>query len=440
MVLALARVTKFLPVSLNRIGRTPSQSWARSDHSLISDDLTLSCKSEMATSSDSKNALCMLSEPTLGQTFVSNLHSLHFDLVMLTTVHRATDDRIFHREAKTLVEAGMSVCVMGPHDKSGLIDGVWVDALPVRSSRRQRFALGWVVLERCLRTNAKLFLFHDPELFGVGLILRLLGRHVIYDCHENLDLQVLQKTWIPEWARKSTAATVRITEWLLSRALSGVIAASPSMLSRFPRKRTTLVRNFPTAEAMERLAGGLSIDRRAEIVIYAGGLSRIRGIKELVEAFRGPELRHAELWLVGAFDDENFREEIVNALPPNAKWLGWREHTEVLKLYPQVKVGAVLLYPTPSHRGALPVKLFEYFAAGLPVVASNYPEMVSLVGPCGLCVDPKSVQEVREALVTLLSGQTKTWEMSTLARERAVNSMSWPREAERLISLCLSFR
>jgi glycosyltransferase involved in cell wall biosynthesis len=394
----------------------------------------------MATSRDTKSMPCTLPERPPGKSFVSNLYSLHFDLVMLTTVHRATDDRIFHREAKTLVESGLSVCVMGPHDKSGLIDGVWVDALPVQDCRRRRFALGWVVLQKCIRTNSKLFLFHDPELFGVGLILRLLGRHVIYDCHENLDLQVLQKTWIPEWARKSTAATVRITEWLLSRLLSGVIAASPSILCRFPRNRTILVRNFPTTEAMERLAGGVSVDRRADIVIYAGGLSRIRGIKELVEAFRDPQLTNAELWLVGAFDDKNFREEILNSLPPNAKWLGWREHTEVLKLYPQAKAGAVLLYPTPSHRGALPVKLFEYFAAGLPVVASNYPEMISLVGDCGLCVDPKNVKEVRAALVTLFSDPRKTGEMSALARARALDSMSWSREGERLTSLCLRFR
>lgn len=394
----------------------------------------------MSTSSETQDARCRLSGSPLREKSVSHPRSLHFDLVMLTTVHRATDDRIFHREAKTLVEAGMSVCVMGPHDNSRFIDGVWVDALPAQNSRKRRFALGWVVLQRCLRTNSRLFLFHDPELFGVGLILRLLGRHVIYDCHENLDLQVLQKTWIPKWARKSTAATVRITEWLLSRALSGVIAASPSMLGRFPRNRTILVRNFPTAEAIECLAGGLSIDRRADIVIYAGGLSRIRGIKELVEAFSDPQLTNAELWLVGAFDDENFRDEILNALPPNAKWLGWKEHTEVIKLYLQAKAGAALLYPTPSHRGALPVKLFEYFAAGLPVVASNYPEMVSLVGDCGFCVDPKNVKAVRAALVALLSDQTKTGEMSSLARERVLDSMSWPQEAERLTNFCLRYR
>jgi len=364
----------------------------------------------------------------------------HFDVVMLTTVHRATDDRIFHREAKSLAEAGLSVCIVGPHDRSGLIEGIWVSALPVQRDRRQRLALGWAVLRRCLRTDSKLFLFHDPELFGVGLLLRLLGRKVIYDCHENVHLQVLQKTWIPVWARKPIAFTVRITERSLAKLLSGIIAAAPSIGDRFPADRTVLVRNFPTASAMKCLGGGPPINRRADVVIYTGSMSRIRGIRELVEAFGGPELRHVELWLVGDFHDDDFREEILRSLPPNAKWLGSMEHGDVLKLYQQAKLGAVLLHPTPSHRNALPVKLFEYFGAGLPVVASNYPEMVSLVGPCGFCVDPRNVKEVRAAIVNLLADRTKMSEMSTLARERVLNTMSWQGEAERLTNFCLSFR
>ena len=361
---------------------------------------------------------------------------LQFDLVMLTTAHSATDDRIFHREAKSLADAGLSVCIIGPHDKLGPLDGIWIDPLPRQHCRRKRLALSWVVLQRCVRTNSNLFLFHDPELFGVAVLLRLLGRNVIYDCHENVHLQVLQKEWIPAWARKSIAIVARVTEWLLSRMMSGIIAATPSIGHRFPADRTILVRNFPTASAMRCLAGGPSIDSRDNVVIYTGCLSRIRGIKELCEAFRSPELGIAELWLVGDFDDDNFKEEILGSLPPNVKWLGWMEHGHVLKLYHQAKVGVVLLYPTPSHRNALPIKLFEYFGAGLPVVASNYPEMMSLVGQCGLCVDPHDVAAVRTAIVTILSDPIGARKMATLARDRVLNTMSWAREAERLTDFC----
>jgi glycosyltransferase involved in cell wall biosynthesis len=365
---------------------------------------------------------------------------LQFDVLMLTTAHSATDDRIFHREAKSLAEAGLSVCIMGPHDKSGPIDGVWIDALPRPSSRWKRLALSWVVVRRCVHTNSKLFLFHDPELFAVAIVLRLLRRNVIYDCHENVHLQVLQKGWIPAWARRPTAIVVRISEWLLSRMMSGVIAATPSIGARFPADRTILVRNFPTTSAMKCLAAGPSIDSRNDVVIYTGCLSRVRGIKELSEAFRGHELGRAELWLVGDFGDDKFKAEILSSLSPNVKWLGWMEHGQVLRLYQQAKVGVVLLYPTPSHRNALPIKLFEYFGAGLPVVASNYPEMISLVGECGFCVDPHNVEAVRTAIVTILSDPARAAKMGVLARDRVLTTMSWAGEAERLTNFCHSLR
>jgi glycosyltransferase involved in cell wall biosynthesis len=365
---------------------------------------------------------------------------LHFDVVMLTTAHGATDDRIFHREAKSLVEAGLSVCIMGPHDKSGSVDGVWIDALPRQKRRLKRLALGWVVLQNCVRTSSKLFLFHDPELFGVALGLRLFRRHVVYDCHENVHLQVLQKEWIPAWARRPTALVVRAAEWLLSRMMSGVIAATPSMGDRFPADRTIVVRNFPTASAMKCLAGGPPMDRREDVVIYSGRLTRVRGIKEISEAFRGPELGRAELWLVGDFDDEKFKEEILSSLPPNVKWLGWMDHGQALKLHQQAKVGVVLLHATPSHRNALPIKLFEYFGAGLPVVASNYPEMVALVGDCGFCVDPHDVAAVRIAIVKILSDPAGAAKMAVRARDRALTTMSWAGEAERLAKFCHSLR
>ena len=93
----------------------------------------------------------------------------------------------------------------------------------------------------------------------------------------------------------------------------------------------------------------------------------MRGIAELVEAFRHIRPDEAELWLVGIFHDKTFQEEVLKDLPPNIKWLGWMEHPQVLALYPSVKIGINLLYATPSHRNSQPIKLYEYLAAGIPV-------------------------------------------------------------------------
>src|SRR5438552_646501 len=121
-----------------------------------------------------------------------------FDVVMLATVHDATDDRVFYREAKTLCEAGLSVCVIAPHSASGYLEGVWIEALPRMHSHIRRLLQGWtILLRRALSMNGGVYIFHDSELFATGILLRLLGKRVVYDCHENLPMQVLQKKWIP---------------------------------------------------------------------------------------------------------------------------------------------------------------------------------------------------------------------------------------------------
>ena len=355
---------------------------------------------------------------------------------MMTTAHPAVDDRIFHREAQTLAEAGFSVCIIGQHPSSEQFGGIWIEALPNPANRRQRLLLGWTLLQLALEMGGKLFLFHDPELFGVALILSLLRNKVVYDCHENLPASMLQKDWLPRWARGLLVPAVWLVEWLCSRLISGVIVARDELMSRFPKRRTVLVRNFPRASALAVLGQGAPIQWRRNVVIYTGGLSPIRGIRELVQAFKTLETPEAELWLVGKFEAQQFEKEILASLPTNGKWLGWKEHTEVLKLYQFAKVGMLLLYPTPNHRYSLPVKLFEYLGAGLPVIASNFPELADLMGGCGYQVDPYDVEQIRDAMQRLLSEPSPTVEMSRLARKRVLTSMSWEPEGHRLIDFC----
>ncbi|HXY03596.1 MAG TPA: glycosyltransferase family 4 protein [Terriglobales bacterium] len=357
-----------------------------------------------------------------------------FDVVMLTSAHAALDDRIFYREAKTLNEAGHSVCVAGKHPSSEVVDGIQICAIKAARTRTQRLWLGISILKRALELDGRVFIIHDPELIAVALILRASGKRVVYDAHENLPAQIQQKNWIPKPIRSLLIPLARATEWIASRALNGIIAAVPAIQARFPAKKTVLVRNFPTPAALETLGEGAEFSARRDVVIYTGGLSRVRGTTELVEAFRG--LASAELWLVGDFDDSTFCDEVVSNLPINVKWMGWKAHTDVLRLYREAKLGLVLLHSTPNHRCALPVKLFEYLGAGLPVIASNFQEYQSLVQGCGICVDPMNVGEIRRAITTLLSDESMLRQMSLQARKRALTEFSWAGEGKRLVEFC----
>jgi glycosyltransferase involved in cell wall biosynthesis len=353
---------------------------------------------------------------------------------MLTSAHSAVDDRIFYREALTLAAAGMKVAVVGRHPRPEVVEGIAIHPMPEVRSRKQRLLLGWHILKLARRLDARLYIFHDPELFGVGFALRLLGKQVVYDSHENLPKQLLQKEWLPWIVRRLLFPFVWTGEYLGSRLLSGVIAAVPALMVRFPRASTILARNFPTRASLQVLGGGPDIRTRPNIAIYAGGLSRIRGIKELVTAFQ--DLKNAELWLVGTFESAEFQREIMTSLPPNVHWLGWKPYPEMIQLYTQVKLGMVLLHPMPNHRHSLPVKLFEYLGAGLPVVASDFPEFSEYIEGCGRQINPQDPEAIRQAIADLLSHPEELAAMSARARERAVARFSWEPEGERLVGFC----
>ena len=358
-----------------------------------------------------------------------------FDIIMMTTVHKATDVRIFHREAKTLLGAGLSVCVIGPHPRTEWVDGVMISAIPKRHRRLLRLVLGWTVLKQALQLSGKLHVFHDPELFWVAFGLMVAGKKVVFDCHENPPMQVLHKPWIPKPIRWVLVPAVALALWVGARIISGVIIATESVTKLFPQRRTVLIRNFPAPEGLEISRQGNPTQLRSNIVIYAGGLFRARGIQELVEAFRGIN-SSAQLWLVGEFEEEEFQRQILDSLPGNVVWHGAMEYPEVLKLYRESKIGAVVLYPTPNHRHSVPTKMLEYLGSGLPVIASDFPEWSDILDGCGVQVDPHDSGQIRDAIQRLLANDSRIAEMSAVACERIMKQFTWKDEGQKLVDYC----
>ena len=84
---------------------------------------------------------------------------------ILTTVHQLFDTRIFHKEAKTLVQAGYNVTLIAQHRKNEIVDEVRIIALPKPKNRFFRiFFLTWKAYKIALKQKADIYHFHDPEL------------------------------------------------------------------------------------------------------------------------------------------------------------------------------------------------------------------------------------------------------------------------------------
>jgi glycosyltransferase involved in cell wall biosynthesis len=357
----------------------------------------------------------------------------------LTSVHRPFDVRIFYREAKCLAERGYSVTIIAPHDEDGLKDGVKIKAVPVPGSRPERMSVTlWQIFRSALDTNASVFHFHDPELIPVGILLKLCGKRVVYDVHEDVPKDILDKPWIMPMLRQPIA---RILEWihlLVAARFDAIVAATPAIARSFPKKNTLTVQNFPDLNALSDAEESSYRQRECQIV-YAGGISEFRGGREMIQAMGLlGESVPARLQLAGSFDPPELQERLASELGwGRVDCLGWLSHSEVRKLLGKSRLGLVVYHPIANHTMSQPNKLFEYMSAGLPVVASDFLLWRSIIqqNDCGILVDPLKPAAIAQAIRWLLERPTEAEAMGQRGRDAARRVYNWENEERKLVEL-----
>lgn len=119
------------------------------------------------------------------------------------------------------------------------------------------------------------------------------------------------------------------------------------------------------------------------------------------------------------------------------KFLGRLSRQGVNELYKDSRAGIVIYQPEPNHMKAQPIKMFEFMAAGLPVVASNFPLWKRIIDDsgCGICVDPQDKFEVRKACKNLVANTELCNTMGVAGRKAVEEKYNWDIEENKLLCL-----
>lgn len=355
----------------------------------------------------------------------------------LTTVHRRHDTRVFLKQCRSLVRAGHAVVlVVADGDGDAEIDGVRIHDLGRAPGLRGRLMTSTLRMAQAARAlGAELYHLHDPELLPLGRWLRFRGATVVFDAHEDLPAQLLTKPYLGPRRLRALAAVASTVERLVVARLSAVVAATPAIGRKFSEinDTTVVVNNYPLLDELVDVAAA----SERNTVCYVGGISEIRGIRELVTAMEHVT-SDVELVVAGTFADADLEAEIT-AMPgwQRVRHLGFQDRDGVRSVLASAFAGVVAFHPAPNHLEAQPNKMFEYMSAGVAVIASDFPVWRQIVesSGSGVCVDPLDPQALADAIDSLARDPAQAAALGAAGRSLVTASHNWSVEEQRLLTL-----
>ena len=167
-------------------------------------------------------------------------HGVRKRIVMLANAgHRAYDSHISQKEARSLAQAGFEVSLIVPHDKDETRDGVTILSVARHAKGWRKLILSpWLLYRRAMTCpHDAIFHLHDSELLWVGMLMRLRGRRMIYDAHEDTPQQITYQHWIPPSLRKPYGWFYYLLEKLCGRWFDAIIVAEPVIAKYFLLRR-----------------------------------------------------------------------------------------------------------------------------------------------------------------------------------------------------------
>jgi glycosyltransferase involved in cell wall biosynthesis len=359
------------------------------------------------------------------------------------------------RAARTLADAGYDVVLVAIKDEDTAEfeqrDGYVVRRVTLRSrslTRRfglkfLRFAEGiWRTFRAAYAEDADIYDARDAyPLFASWLAARFRRAKLVYDADELATGR--------NWAHASNrvfAWSIRTYERFFCRRADAVITSDfgrADVMERLHRiPRPTVILNVP--EVMPGLVADDDFGRTARgdrryLLIYQGVVIMNRGLPEMVDAMR--ELPDCRLAVVGSGSLLGSLKERVAAaaLEDAVRFFDPVPFATLMRFTAAADVGVIpLVGSCESYRTAAPNKLFEYMAAGIPVVASDLPDMARVVreAQCGtLIAEPITPASIAAAVRALLDGGEPLAEIGARGMAAVAETYNWDHERPKLLGV-----
>jgi len=373
-------------------------------------------------------------------------------LVLNNLLH---DARV-QKEAKSLAQAGYQVTVFALHigqvASQEQRDGFQVIRIQLKSDhwKLEPFTQYVRYFEFTIRAaqfmaKFKPWICHAHAIQALPacwLAARYAHSRLVYDAHEfeqGRDFstafripRLMQKLWaLPEKLFISTAdAVITVNDSIAQALVTSYQITTPVVIQNCPEKSSLAGR---TTILYERY----SIPPDVPIVIYQGGLSKGRGLKELVRS--ADLVKNTAFVIVG---DGAMAEDLRHTAQQLGKqarviFTGRLSLESLPEVTASATIGVVLTQNTClNHFFTLPNKIFEYLQAGIPVIGSNLPEIARVIRDyqVGEVLDNISTEAIADCINRLLSDPDRYRHLAKNARI-AARKLNWGIESKKLLAL-----
>ncbi len=356
-------------------------------------------------------------------------------IFIFTSVHQWNDVRIFHKEAISLSKE-YNVDLHAPAEFDfKIVENVNVYGLPKWEKVLERKGIRKEIWKRIKKSNADIFHFHDPELIIIGLYLKIIKKKkVIYDVHENVTKQILNKDYIPtRFLRKLISMIFSIIERIAIGFFDSVIVAGNDILKSYEKR--TIINNYP-------IIGAKNINEynKDDALVYLGGITKIRGVEEVAKAIKivnDKTNRNLKIKLIGEFSNKDFKEHLLSKYSKVIRFYGWRKREEALNETRKSFLGIVLYLPVQNHMFLRSNKIFEYMEAGIPILYSNFSNWCNKLDKfkVGLSADPTDPHDIADKICWLLDNPSEASLMGKNGKRTITNHFNWYIEEKKLLDL-----
>lgn len=365
-------------------------------------------------------------------------------LALAVTNDLVTDNRV-HKIACTLTNMGYEVTLIGrilhnspaiaPRKYSTLRFSLWFNNGPLFYANYNLALFFHLIIKRY-----DVIVANDLDTLLAGFVASEITKtSLVYDSHEYFTEvpELVERPWIKRRWEK-------IEEGILPK-VKHCYTVCQSIANIYNTKYGTnfrVVRNLPFRKHDDEIASNPPFPTDLPVILYQGAVNLGRGLQEAIQAMQ--YINNARLVIIGDGDEMDDIKQLVAEKQLNNKVIiaGRIPFDELKKVTPLATIGLSIEQDMGlNYRYALPNKLFDYIQSGVPVLASQLPEIKKIVDDykVGHTIVKTSIEELVKGIQLMLASpelMAKWKENCRIAAEE----LCWENEEKVLISVYSSIK